>query len=54
VSSTGKQPQLAPERCDIAVVGGGIVGLAVARELTRRNPRAKPRSARIKRGTTRA
>jgi (S)-2-hydroxyglutarate dehydrogenase len=25
--------------CDIAVVGGGIVGLAVARELTRRHPR---------------
>jgi (S)-2-hydroxyglutarate dehydrogenase len=30
----------APERCDLAVVGGGIVGLAVARELVRRNPRA--------------
>jgi L-2-hydroxyglutarate oxidase len=29
-----------PQRCDIAVVGAGIVGLAVARELTRRNPRA--------------
>ena len=28
----------APERCDIAVVGGGIVGLAVARELSRRDP----------------
>jgi (S)-2-hydroxyglutarate dehydrogenase len=27
-------------RCDLAVVGGGIIGLAVARELTRRNPRA--------------
>jgi len=27
-------------RCDLAVVGGGIVGLAVARELTRRHPRA--------------
>ena len=26
----------APERCEIAVVGGGIVGLAVARELGRR------------------
>jgi len=36
------QPSLtrAPSRCDIAVVGGGIVGLAVARELTRRHPRA--------------
>jgi L-2-hydroxyglutarate oxidase len=30
----------APERCDLAIVGGGIVGLAVARELLRRNPRA--------------
>jgi (S)-2-hydroxyglutarate dehydrogenase len=30
----------APASCDVAVVGGGIVGLAVARELTRRNPRA--------------
>ena len=29
-----------PERCDLAVVGGGIVGLAVARELIARNPRA--------------
>jgi 2-hydroxyglutarate dehydrogenase len=28
-----------PERCDIAVVGGGILGLAVARELTRRGAR---------------
>ncbi|HLB21506.1 MAG TPA: L-2-hydroxyglutarate oxidase [Solirubrobacteraceae bacterium] len=30
----------APASCDVAVVGGGIVGLAVARELTHRNPRA--------------
>jgi 2-hydroxyglutarate dehydrogenase len=30
----------APERCDFAVVGGGILGLAVARELTRRRPGA--------------
>ncbi len=29
-----------PAKCDLAVVGGGIVGLAVARELARRNPRA--------------
>lgn len=29
-----------PARCDIAVVGGGIVGLAVARELVRRRPGA--------------
>lgn len=34
------QSSPAPERCDIAVVGGGIVGLAVARELIARNPRA--------------
>lgn len=33
----GPQP---PDRCDLAVIGGGIVGLAVARELIRRNPRA--------------
>jgi 2-hydroxyglutarate dehydrogenase len=30
----------APTRCDLAVIGGGIVGLAVARELARRHPRA--------------
>ena len=29
----------APSSCDIAVVGGGIVGLAVTRELARRHPR---------------
>jgi (S)-2-hydroxyglutarate dehydrogenase len=28
----------APERCDLAIVGGGLVGLAVARELIRRHP----------------
>lgn len=33
----GMQP---PERCDIAIVGAGIIGLAVARELTRRRPSA--------------
>lgn len=27
-----------PDRCDVAVVGAGIVGLAVARELARRHP----------------
>ena len=27
-----------PQQCDLAVVGGGILGLAVARELTRRRP----------------
>ena len=30
----------APDRCDLTVVGGGIVGLAVARELLRRHPHA--------------
>jgi L-2-hydroxyglutarate oxidase len=30
----------APDRCDLAIVGGGIVGLAVARELSRRRPGA--------------
>ncbi len=29
-----------PQRCDLAIVGGGIVGLAVARELIRRNPKS--------------
>jgi 2-hydroxyglutarate dehydrogenase len=29
-----------PERCDIAVIGAGIVGLATARELAHRHPRA--------------
>lgn len=40
--STRGEPSCAqaPLRCDIAVVGGGIVGLAVARELTLRHPRA--------------
>lgn len=32
--------EVAPERCDLVVIGGGIVGLAVARELTCRNPHA--------------
>jgi 2-hydroxyglutarate dehydrogenase len=35
-SSSGSAP---PARCDLAIVGGGIVGLAVARELGRRHPR---------------
>lgn len=29
----------APTRADLAIVGGGILGLALARELTRRHPR---------------
>ncbi len=40
MSSTSPRDAPAPERCDLAIVGGGIVGLAVARELTRRNPLA--------------
>jgi L-2-hydroxyglutarate oxidase len=31
-------PAAPPAECELAVVGGGIVGLAVARELTRRRP----------------
>jgi (S)-2-hydroxyglutarate dehydrogenase len=30
----------APAKCDLAIVGGGIVGLALARELIHRHPRA--------------
>jgi 2-hydroxyglutarate dehydrogenase len=30
----------APESCDLAIVGGGLIGLAVARELIRRHPTA--------------
>ncbi len=40
MSSTGQQRRTPLERCDVAIVGGGIVGLAVARELIRRNPQA--------------
>ncbi len=40
MSIPGIPPLQAPSRCDLAVVGGGIVGLAVARELARRHPRA--------------
>jgi 2-hydroxyglutarate dehydrogenase len=39
MSSAVRQHERPPQRCDIAVVGAGIVGLAVARELIRRNPR---------------
>ncbi len=37
--TNGMSPE-ADEQCDIAVVGGGILGLAVARELTARRPQA--------------
>ncbi len=39
---TPATPQSAPppERCDLAIVGGGIVGLAVAREMLARNPQS--------------
>jgi L-2-hydroxyglutarate oxidase len=40
VSSTTPPRAHAPERCDLTIVGGGIVGLAVARELLRRHPHA--------------
>jgi (S)-2-hydroxyglutarate dehydrogenase len=40
VSSAVHQHERAPQRCDLAIVGGGIVGLAVARELIARNPQA--------------
>jgi L-2-hydroxyglutarate oxidase len=40
-SKPADMPAAAPAECDLAVVGGGIVGLAVARELTRRRPDLK-------------
>src|ERR1035438_3816070 len=40
LSTPVPKPAAAPESCDLAIVGGGIVGLAVARELTRRDPHA--------------
>ncbi|HEX5852863.1 MAG TPA: FAD-dependent oxidoreductase, partial [Solirubrobacteraceae bacterium] len=40
MSSTTPPRSQAPERCDLTIVGGGIVGLAVARELLRRHPHA--------------
>ncbi len=62
VVSASPPHQPPPERCDLAVVGGGILGLAVARELIARHPRASVGRARargrarapIRRGTTRA
>jgi 2-hydroxyglutarate dehydrogenase len=40
MSPTPTPTSAPPERCDLAIVGGGIVGLAVARELLSRNPQA--------------
>jgi (S)-2-hydroxyglutarate dehydrogenase len=40
MTSTIPQRTPPPSSCDLAIVGGGIVGLAVARELIRRNPQA--------------
>jgi 2-hydroxyglutarate dehydrogenase len=40
VSSADRAEADPPDSCDLAVVGGGILGLAVAREMMRRNPRA--------------
>lgn len=40
VSTSDPPSTAAPESCDLAIVGGGILGLAVARELIQRNPQA--------------
>jgi (S)-2-hydroxyglutarate dehydrogenase len=40
-SKPAEMEKAPPAECDLAVVGGGIVGLAVARELTRRRPDLK-------------
>jgi 2-hydroxyglutarate dehydrogenase len=40
VERAGGRSDRAPERCDLAVVGGGILGLALARELLTRRPEA--------------
>jgi 2-hydroxyglutarate dehydrogenase len=40
VAAAHPPPLGAPQNCDLAIVGGGIVGLAVAREMISRNPRA--------------
>lgn len=40
MASSPAQNGVPPERCDLAIVGGGIVGLAVAREMLARNPQA--------------
>src|SRR5918999_2063477 len=40
-SKPAEMPAAPPAECDLAIVGGGIVGLASARELTRRRPDLK-------------
>ncbi|MEA2225016.1 MAG: (S)-2-hydroxyglutarate dehydrogenase, partial [Solirubrobacteraceae bacterium] len=40
MSSLAPHNAAVPQSCDLAIVGGGIVGLAVARDLLMRNPRA--------------
>jgi L-2-hydroxyglutarate oxidase len=40
VPSFDPQGERAPDRCDLAIVGAGILGLAVARELIQSSPRA--------------
>ena len=40
MDATASASPAPPERCDLAIVGGGILGLAVARELMRRRPGA--------------
>jgi L-2-hydroxyglutarate oxidase len=41
MSASDPAPAAPPSECDLVVVGAGIVGLAVARELTRRHPDAR-------------
>lgn len=38
-AASERQVSAPPSTCDVAIVGGGILGLAVARELSRRHPR---------------
>jgi (S)-2-hydroxyglutarate dehydrogenase len=40
MAATEPEAQTPPPRCEIAVIGAGIIGLAVARELLRRRPRS--------------
>ena len=40
-SSLGSMDSQPPSECDLAVVGGGILGMAVARELSQRRPGAR-------------